>query len=226
MSNPTPNVPPRPWPALAGVAWILILMAPSVATAGPKDHLIELVLEVRDDEEQRLREPWVRLSDDKVEPFQLLDDGLDHDIGAGDHLWTAGITLMGSPKTTVTVYDRQTGDTIGSRTLFLPVAKQARIILFVADGDPGLLLLSEKEQQAEATAETAGGLTRKTSEGGDSAGSRFVYLLWVLLLLGLLGLGYLRMVVRRFLADFMPTWRKLGRFLAHELPDDGAEDDG
>jgi hypothetical protein len=57
-------------------------------------------------------------------------------------------------------------------------------------------------------------------------GNRFVYLLWVLLLLGLLGLGYLRVVLRRFLADFMPTWRKLGRFLADELPEEQTEDDG
>jgi len=226
VSNPIPSNYPRPQVALAALAWMLILATPSVAAAGPEDHLIELVFEVRDDEEQRLREPWIRLSDDKIEPFQLLDDGLEHDIGADDHLWTAGITLMGSPKTTVTVFDRQTGDTVGSRTLFLPVAKQVRIILFVADGDPGLLLLSEKAQQADATAETAGGLTRKTSESSDSVGNRFVYLLWVLLLLGLLGLGYLRVVLRRFLADFMPTWRKLGRFLADELPEEQTEDDG
>ncbi len=212
--------------ALVAAALCLTLGAPIAAAAGPRGHVIELIFEVRDDERQTLREPWIRLSDDKTEPFQLLDDGQGYDTGANDHLWTGGLSMMGAPKTTVTVYDKETGDTIGSRTLFLPVAKQARIILFVAEGDPGLLLLSEKQQQAAATAETSGSLTRKTTDTSDSAGNRFVYLLWVLLLLGLLGLGYLRMVIRRFLADFMPTWRKLGTYLSREVPDETAGDDG
>ncbi len=219
MTNP----PPRPrcpgWVWLVAVA----LLAPAPAQGAAGDKYMELVFEVRDTDLQKLRDPWIRLDDDKVEPFPLKDDGLGADTGPADHLWTGGIKMVGSPKVVLTLEDRGTGKVVGSRTLFLPVAKQARIILFVVEGEPGLLLLSERKEQLAAQ-EQDGTATTRPVDSSDSAAERFVYLLWVLLLLGLLGLGYLRVVVRRFLADFMPTWRKLGRFLDREFPPDEGDD--
>lgn len=219
-----PKPPPRP----RCTPWVLLLplitlLAPAPARGAAGDKYMELVFEVRDADLHKLRDPWVRLNDDKVEPFPLKDDGMGADTGPGDHLWTGGVKMVGSPKVVLTLEDRGTGKTVGSRTLFLPVATQARIILFVVEGEPGLLLLSERKEQLEAQEQADTAQTRPT-DSGDAAAERFVYLLWVLLLLGLLGLGYLRVVVRRFLADFMPTWRKLGRFLDREIDDDGEED--
>ncbi len=226
MKTTHPSCPrsrPRSW---VPILLAFCLLVPGVAQAGAGDHLIELVFEVRDDDLQKLREPWIRLSDDKVDPFPLLDDGQGFDTGAGDHLWTGGVKMMGSPKVELTVLDRETGEIAGTRTLFLPVAEQARIILFVVEGEPGLLLLSERKQQLDAAAEDPTTQQTKPSDSGEDAATRFVYLLWVVLLLGLLGLGYLRVVVRRFLADFLPTWRKLGQYLDREDARGGDEDDG
>jgi hypothetical protein len=178
---------------------------------------IALRFVVRDEVALKLAAPALRLELGPTELVELVDDGsLEGDI-PGDHVWVGVKDLRRVQKLDFTLLDTATGQAQGSASLFLPAADEATISLRTSEGDPPLII--EGEDGASTTGDgTTAAAPATPSAVGESAGERFTYLLWVVLLLGLLGFGYLRVVVRRiYLQDFLPTWRKLDRWLDREL---------
>ena len=183
---------------------------------------IALRFVVRDDVALKLASPALRLDLGPAELLPLVDDGsIDGDI-PGDHVWVGEMDVRRVQKLAFTLLDTSTGQAQGSASLFLPAADDAIITLRTMDGDPPLVI--EGEGGASATGDGSTSTAAPPAATADVEGSaeRFTYLLWVVLLLGLLGFGYLRVVVRRiYIQDFLPTWRKLDRWLDRELEGPG-----
>ncbi len=194
----------------------LLLAALPVMAQGTDRIALRFV--VHDDEALELTQPAVQLDNGEVVLVPLLDDGsLEGDL-PGDHIWQADAEIRRVQKLDFTLIDTATGEAHGSESLFLPAAGSATInvrtqvgeLPMVVDGAGGASVSGDGSEGPKAPP--------TTSEVVQTDAERFTYLLWVVLLIGLLGFGYLRVVVRRlYVNDFLPTWRKLDRWLDREL---------
>ncbi len=196
---------------------ILLAALPSMGQDQVTDR-IALRFVVRDEVTLRLASPALRLDLGTAELLPLLDDGSLPGDTPGDHIWVADIDLRRVQKLSFTLLDTATGQAQGSASLFLPAADDAVITLRTMEGDPPLVIEGEGGASASGDGSLSTAPAPAPSAAVEGSGDRFTYLLWVVLLLGLLGFGYLRVVVRRlYLQDFLPTWRKLDRWLDREL---------
>ena len=201
----------------------MILLAASLPVLGqdPDTDRIALKFVVRDDVAMKLAMPALRLDLATTEMLPLVDDGSLPGDTPGDHIWLAQTEVRRIQKLGFTLVDTATGQDQGSASIFLPAAGEALINLRTLDGDPPLQV--EGESGASTTGDGSPSTSTAATTGvvAESSGDRFTYLLWVVVLLGLLSFGYMRVVVRRlWLQDFLPTWRKLDRWLDRELGSD------
>ncbi len=199
---------------------LLMAVLPCLGQGADTDR-IALHIVVRDDVAMRLAAPAVRLELATSELVPLVDDGSAEGDLPGDHVWLAHLDIRRVQKLDLVLVDTATGNSFGDASVFLPAAGEATLTLRNTEGDPGFILEGEDGASATGDGVPAGSSssapTTTTTEG---AGDRFAYLMWVVLLLGLLGFGYTRIVVRRiYVHDFLPTWRKLDRWLDKQLED-------
>lgn len=200
---------------------LLLAVLPCFGQGKDTDR-IALHITVRDDVALRLAAPAVRLELATSELVPLVDDGsVEGDI-PGDHVWLTHLEIRRAQKLSLSLEDTATGTSLGGTSVFLPAAGEATLVLRTIEGDPGFILEGEDGASATGDGVPAGSsntpaTTTTTVEG---SGDRFAYLVWVVLLLGLLGFGYARIVLRRiYQDDFLPTWRKLDRWLDTQLED-------
>jgi hypothetical protein len=196
---------------------LLIAALPALGQQQATDR-IALRFEVHDDVALKLSSPSLRLDLGTAELVPLLDDGsLPGDV-AGDHVWVAETELRRVQRLSFTLLDTATGQAHGDAGLFLPAADEATIRMRTMDGDPPLVIEGEGGASSSGDGSASAATSTPGAVASEGSGDRFTYLLWVVLLLGLLGFGYMRVVVRRiYLQDFLPTWRKLDRWLDREL---------
>lgn len=195
----------------------LLLFAALPVLGQESTDRISLRFVVRDDVALKLAHPALRLELGTTELVELLDDGSLEGDTPGDHVWVGEKDLRRVQKLDFTLLDAATGQAQGSASLFLPAADEATITLRTSEGDPPLVIEGEDGASTSGDGSSAA-VPVTTSAASESSGDRFTYLLWVVLLLGLLGFGYMRVVVRRiYVQDFLPTWRKLDRWLDREL---------
>ncbi len=203
---------------------LMLLAALPVLGQDEATDRIALRFELRDDVVLGLAAPAVRLELGPDELLPLLDDGSVPGDTPGDHIWLADIELRRIQKLSFTLLDTATGQAWGSASLFLPAADEATITLRTTDGDPRMVIDGEGGASATGDGVQATAPTTSAPVAAEGSGERFTYLPWVVLLLGLLGFGYMRVVVRRiYLQDFLPTWRKLDRWLDRELGENESE---
>jgi hypothetical protein len=200
------------------MSMLLLLLFAALPVLGQEStDRIALRFVVRDEVALKLASPALRLELGTTELVDLVDDGSLEGDTPGDHVWVGEKDLRRVQKLDFTLLDTATGQAQGSASLFLPAADEATITLRTSEGDPPLVI--EGEDGASTSGDgTSTAAPAATSAVSESSGDRFTYLLWVVLLLGLLGFGYMRVVVRRiYVQDFLPTWRKLDRWLDREL---------
>jgi hypothetical protein len=196
----------------------VLMIAALPALGQPATDRIALRFEVHDDVALKLSAPSLRLDLSTAELLPLLDDGSLPGDTPGDHIWVAETDLRRVQRLSFTLIDTATGQAHGDAGLFLPAADEATIRMRTMDGDPPLVIEGEGGASTSGDGATSSAAPTPSAVSGESSGDRFTYLLWVVLLLGLLGFGYARVVVRRiYLQDFLPTWRKLDRWLDREL---------
>lgn len=191
----------------------LLLVVAALATDVDQ---IRLEFLVRDQDVHRLARPVLHLMDEATGDLAvpLVDDGSLPEDTAGDGVWTGVTTARRVPRLQFTLSDEATGATLGTHAALLPAAPQARLVLRTVAREPGTVLESAAGNASSDDPDLAG----PTPAAPPATEERFVYVLWVVLLVGLLGLGWLRVVVRRlYLEDFLPTWKKLDRWLDREL---------
>jgi hypothetical protein len=197
------------------VTTAVLLLAAGTCLAQADADRIALQLVLRDDDVQRVAAPAVRLELSPAQLVPLADDGAAPDERAGDRVWSAATELRRVQRLELTVLDTATSLSLGTLAVQLPAAGEATLALRTQAGEPAVVLEDDGSPDAAASAAGPAGQAAALASG---AGDRFAYALWVLLLIGLLGFGYLRLVVRRlYLDDFLPTWRKLDRWLDREL---------
>lgn len=184
---------------------------------------IRLEIVVKDDVSHRLVQPVATLDALGSDPIPLLDDGSLPGDTPQDAIYTGVAMVRRMPRVTFAITDAATGQTLGTQMAFLPAASEARLVYRTTQGDPAIVMDSvggaSPTGDGSVPAPVAG-----TATTGSGAGERFAWLLWVVLVVGLLGFGYLRVVVRRlYLQDFLPTWKKLDAWLDAEARRRGGE---
>ncbi len=198
------------------VAPLLLLFG---ALHGQTD-MIEVSFEVHDNVARRLAAPVIRMDIAGSSALRLSDDGSQPGDTAGDHIWLGSSEVRRVQRLSFTLEDDATGQSLGERAVFLPAADEARLVIRTTEGDPPMML--EGEGGATPTGDGAAPASLSSTSSGVEDGERFSYLLWIVLLCGLLGFGYLRVVARRiYNQEFLPTWKKLDRYLDRELERDG-----
>lgn len=171
---------------------------------------IQLFFTVKDNVAIRLTNPEIRLDLMGADPIKLVDDGSIEGDTPNDHIWHAKGKIRRSQRLEFSLYDIATGQTLGERSVFLPAADDASLLIRTTEGDPAMIL----ESEGDVTPDGSGESTSVEKAGTTGSGDKFTYLLWVVLLIGFLGFGYLRIVVRRiYKEDFLPTWKLLDRYL-------------
>ncbi len=200
---------------------LLFLLLTLLPALGQEDSADQITLNVvlNDTVAHRVTRPELRFDLAGSEAVPLVDDGsLGGDI-PGDAIWHGLGLVRRVQRLELEVVDVATGESLGGTAVFLPAAGEATIKLRTTQGDPALMLEEEgggKPFSDGAPPTTTSGSTQALTASGE----KFDYLLWLLALLGLLGFGYLRLVVRRlYLRDLLPTWRKLDRWLDQQLDD-------
>jgi hypothetical protein len=193
----------------------LLLASLPVLAQGADTDRIALSFELDDASLQRLSAPALRLDVGGGDLVPMVDDGSLEGDQPGDHVWHAQARVRRAQGLDFTVLDTATGQSMGAVSVLLPAAGAADIRLRSTAGAPAVVL---DDGSANSSPEAAAPPTSPTPAATAGSGDRFTYLLWVVLLLGLLGFGYMRVVVRRiYTQDFLPTWRKLDRWLDRQL---------
>jgi len=175
---------------------------------GDDEDRIAIVLTLDDRALGRVSRPRVTAESAGVGSIDLLDDGALLDEAPGDAIWTAGFTVPRSEHLAISVLDDRTP--LGSVTVFLPSASEARVDLQTTPD--GLRLRAEPETLSGtvAASQTGGG-----NGGGGGSIDHLAHVLWVGIALFVIGFGYTRRVLdERWSEEVAPVLKRLDAFLS------------